>query len=192
MLVRRFLLAAILACSFLSLALAQTTTTQNLTFPVMAVASSETAQINVLNTASSSSTTSTASCTGSMSFYDASGALIGSAAAFTVTAGHIASASKAYLALGGSGARVLVRGIVTLATTTSTTSTTTTPCSLGATMEVYDTLTGLTHDMVSAAANTGSGAQPAGGTQGGTPPTGGGTPPGGTPPTGTPGGTSGN
>jgi hypothetical protein len=185
--IRKLFVASILATSLLSLALAQTTTTstQTLTFPVMAVAVSETVQINVVNTATSSSATA-ASCTGTIAFLDANGSALGAATSFTAAAGRIASASRAYLTLNGSGARVLIRGIVTLTTasTSSTTSTSTTPCSLGATMETYDSSTGVTHVMASAAGNSG------GTQQGGTPPSG--TPPGGTggqqPPTGGPGG----
>src|SRR5579863_6223267 len=78
-------------------ALSQTTTSGTVTetsntAPV-GLASSETAQINVINTATASSSGTAASCTGTISFLNASGKAIGTATPFTVASGVIASAS---------------------------------------------------------------------------------------------------
>lgn len=117
-----------------------TTTTREMTFPPIGLAGSETAQINVVNVAAPSSSGTAASCTGTISFLNASGAVIGSATNFTVTSGQISSASLPFAKTAASG-RTEVRGVVAL----TESSTSTAPCDLQISMETFDTSTGVTH-----------------------------------------------
>jgi len=143
---RRFALAAVsIACLHGVKAFAQTTTPSTVTHtfstPPMGLASSETAQVNLVNTAAASSTGTAASCTGSISFVSSTGATIGSATNFTITTGQIFSASLPFTRVGATGVRTEVRAVVTL--TESTTART--PCALGSSFETYDTTSGVTH-----------------------------------------------
>ena len=123
-------------------AIAQTTTTpvtRTSNFPMIGLGSSETAQINVTNLAAASSTGTAASCTGSISFFNATGAAIGSATSFTVATGQISSVSLPFAKSGGTGAHTVIRGVVTLTETAGV------PCNLESALEVYDSTTGVTH-----------------------------------------------
>src|SRR5689334_8458527 len=100
----------VLAAFTVASAFAQTTTTTNTVtrqfgFGPMGLASTETAQINVVNTAAASSSGTAASCTGGISFVNASGAAIGSATSFTVGTGQISSVTLPFSKLGASGTR---------------------------------------------------------------------------------------
>jgi len=122
--------------------------------PVVGLASSETAQVNVVNLASTFlfivgdfSSGATASCTGSISFYDASGNAIGSATSFTIGSGQIFSATVPYSAIipadrppSGNG-RTTIRATVTINRTSSGGI----PCSPASNIETFDTATGVTH-----------------------------------------------
>ncbi len=66
-----------------------TTTTSTSTLPPIGIGTTETAQVILTNNATSALTEGTApSCTGSVSFYNASGSIIGSATSFTLGAAH--------------------------------------------------------------------------------------------------------
>ena len=129
--------------------IAQTTTTGTLTqstdTPPVGLASSETLQINVVNTASNSPNGTAASCTGTISFLNASGAAIGSPTTFTVASGSIASVSLPFGKTGATGTRTEVRGAIARTFTPGPTVFGSAPCSLQATLETYDTSTGVTH-----------------------------------------------
>ena len=142
---RRFVFALIPALA----AMAQTTTststvTRSLSYPPIGLASSETAQINVANLATASSSGTAASCTGTVSFLNASGAAIGSASSFTLTSGQASSVSLPYAKAGGSG-RTEVRALITLTETPGSGI----PCDLVSSLETYDTGTGVTHVFLS-------------------------------------------
>lgn len=141
-----FLSAALLTSAA---ALGQTTTTgtvtQSANTPVVGVASSETLQINVVNTASNASNGTLASCTGTVSFLNASGQTIGSASPFTVTSGAIASVSLPFSKIGVTGTRAEVRAVITRTVTLTPSAATNVPCLLQGTLETYDTSTGVTH-----------------------------------------------
>jgi hypothetical protein len=125
----RFVMTLLLATG----AMAQTTgapIARQTNFPPVGLASSETAQVNVVNLAAA------ASCKGSISFFNASGAAIGSAAPFTIATGQIFSASLPFSAAGASGARAVIRGLVTLTDAT---------CAVASSLETFDTTTGVTH-----------------------------------------------
>jgi hypothetical protein len=118
-----------------------TTYTRDFNLPAVGVAPTETVQINLVNIATASSTGTAASCTGAASFFNASGAAIGTPSSFTVTSGEIQPISLPFSKVGTGTTRALVRGTVEL--TGSTTSPT--PCALLISLETYDTTTGVTH-----------------------------------------------
>ena len=107
---------------------------RSVTLAPMGLAVSDTAQINVLNTASDSSTGTAASCTGTIAFVDTSGQAIGTASSFTVTSGQTFSAK-----LAGGSSRQVIHAVVTATLGSDT------PCQLYVAMETYDTSTGVTH-----------------------------------------------
>jgi hypothetical protein len=129
-----------------AVAAAQTTTsgtlTRQTTTPPVGLASSETAQINVVNVATASSSGSAVSCTGTISFLNSSGTVIGTATPFTVTNGQIFSATLPFSDVGVSATRAEIRGEVTV---TETSGASHVPCALTSSLETYDATTGVTH-----------------------------------------------
>jgi len=145
MLLRRFALTALAGFAWTAaIGSAQTTSstvTRSFDFPPVGLASSETAQVNVVNTASASSSGTAASCTGSISFVNSTGATIGTATSFTVGSGQISSVSLPFTKTAATGGRTEVRGVVSLTITSGSTA----PCALTTSFETYDTTTGVTH-----------------------------------------------
>src|SRR5260370_40320163 len=89
----RSLVLMLAAIGAISSAFAQSTTnTRDFNLPPVGLGATETAEINVVNFAANAPDGTAASCTGSISFLNASGATIGSATPFTVTSGQIFSA----------------------------------------------------------------------------------------------------
>lgn len=131
------------------------TSTQNL--PPIGLASTETAQINVVNAAQASSSGTAASCTGSISFLTSSGAVIGTATTYTLGTNQLKSVSVPYAEVGATG-RTEIRGVVTQTGTAPSD----VPCELLVSLETYDTTTGVTHVYV-AGGGGGYGAPPQGG-----------------------------
>jgi len=116
------------------------TVTRDLNLPVVGLAISETAQINVVNLAPASFSGTAASCTGTITFYNASGSAIASPTSFTIGSGQISSASLPHSETGATG-RTSVRGVVALTRTVGAG----VPCALASNIETYDTETGVTH-----------------------------------------------
>jgi hypothetical protein len=136
-----------------------TTTTRDTTLGPVGIGSTETVQINVVNLAANASNGTAASCTGSITFNNATGNPIGTSTPFTVTAGQISSAALPFAKIGGT-ARAEVIGVIAM----NTTSTSEAPCELHYSLETYDTTTGVTHVYVSNAAQGGQiGGVPGGG-----------------------------
>jgi hypothetical protein len=117
-----------------------TPVTQNFNLPVVGLASTETAEINVVNLAPATSSGTAASCTGTIAFYNASGSAIGSATSFTTATGQISTATLPYSDTGASG-RTNIRGVIALTQTPGSG----VPCSLAYSVETYDSGTGVTH-----------------------------------------------
>jgi len=121
----------------------QHTVTRTYYFPAVGVASSETLRISAVNIAGSTPKGTKASCSGSMSFTDATGAPTGKTTTFTnLGTGQIASGD-----LAGSGPRAEVQGSVQVTITLGSSA----PCSLLLTLESFDTATGVTHAVVTTA-----------------------------------------
>jgi hypothetical protein len=125
-----------------------TTTTRDTTIGPVGVGSTETIQINVANLASNAASGTAASCAGSITFNNSSGAAIGTSTSFTVTAGQIFSAPLPFAKISTSNARTEVIGVIAL----TTTSTSEAPCELHYSLETYDSTTGVTHVYLSGAA----------------------------------------
>jgi hypothetical protein len=138
---RLFAAAAFTAMVALSQTTSSNAVTETSNTPPVGLASSETAQINVVNTASASKSGTAASCTGTISFLSASGAVIGTATPFTVASGVISSVSLPFAKTGITGTRTEIRGVITLTVTPDSG----VPCALQATFETYDSSTGVTH-----------------------------------------------
>lgn len=132
-------------------ALAQTTTTvtRNSSYPPVGLASSETMQVNVVNLAENPSITASltpASCTAIVSFFNAAGTPIGTATDFTVTAGETQSVTLTLAKAGITGSRAELRAVIQ---TTTTEGRNAPPCSLGSSLETFDSTSGVTHVYVS-------------------------------------------
>lgn len=119
------------------------TSTRGFDFAPVGLAPTETVQINVVNVASNSSSGTAASCSGTISFLDATGSTIGTATAFTVTSGQVFSASLPHSSTGASG-RSVIRGLVELTVSSSSQA----PCALESSLETFDTTSGVTHLML--------------------------------------------
>lgn len=146
---QRYLLPLFAAAAFTAVSATAQTTTSNtisrtMTFAPIGLASSETAQVNLVNLAGNPATGNAASCSGSVSFLGSSGAAIGSATSFTVTSGQIASVKLPYSSTAASG-RTVVRAVITQ---TFTSGSSAAPCELATSLETYDSSTGVTHAYV--------------------------------------------
>lgn len=121
---------------------AQSSTTS---LPPVGLASTETAQVNVVNSAPASAGSGT--CTGSIAFYNSAGAIIGSATDFKVTNGEIFSVTLPYSsAQATSNSRIVIRAEVSLNFNAPTATGLAPPaCMLGGSLETYDTSSGVTH-----------------------------------------------
>ena len=117
---------------------AQTTTTftRDFNFPPVGIASTETMQINLLNTVKASSSGTAASCTGTITFTSATGTAIG-----TATSGEVSSAGLPFSKSGATGTRAEIVASVQLTITSSATA----PCALTSSLETFDTSSGVTH-----------------------------------------------
>lgn len=167
MFIRQFNCILLAAAFSAAIAAAQTTTSGTVTetsnTPAIGLASSETAQVNLVNTASNASNGTAASCTGSVTFLNASGTAIGAATPFTVASGAIVSVSLTFGKSGATGTRTEIRATISRTVTLNSG----VPCNLQVTLETYDASTGATHVYLPNAATSvaGQAFQPLGGKQ---------------------------
>ncbi len=131
-----------------------TTSTRSFAFPAVGLGATETAEVDLVNTAANSTAGTAASCTGTVTFVNAAGVNIGTAGTFTLTSGQISSVRLPFSGSGGTGLRTVVRAVVTV---TLPTATPRPPCSLESTLETYDTATGATHSLLTGSVETYSG-----------------------------------
>jgi len=123
------------------------TLTRNSSFPPVGLAASETMQVNVANLAENpttvTSTSPAASCTGSISFFNAAGTPIGTATEFTVATGVTQSATMTLAKAGITGTtRAEIRAVIQ---STITEGRDAPPCSLVSSLETFDSTSGATH-----------------------------------------------
>jgi hypothetical protein len=121
-------------------------------FPPVGVAPSETLQVNLANIATESGSSNLMpQCSGTLTFYDAGGLVIGDGTSigFSVAA-SILSVPLTYPAIGASGQRAMVRVDIKLAPITLPTADNprTPACTLLSSLEIYDTATGAIHAVV--------------------------------------------
>jgi hypothetical protein len=156
----------LLAFTFVAGAIGQTalaqppsaTITRNSSFPPVGLATTETMQVNVVNLAVNpttvTSTAPAASCTGSISFYNAAGTALGTATDFTVAAGVIQSVTLTLAKAGiTSTTRAEIRAVIQ---STITEGREAPPCSLASSLETYDSTLGATHVYLSGPAPSNS------------------------------------
>jgi hypothetical protein len=134
------LLAAAMPALWAQSSTTSSTVTRTQDFPPAGLASTETVQINAVNIAEASSSGTAASCTGSISFLNSSGTVIGTATTYTLGTNQLKSVSLPYSSAGASG-RAEIRGVVTQTITTGSD----VPCELLVSLETYDTTSGVTH-----------------------------------------------
>ena len=137
---RRFVGAAMAVFSLPAVAMAQSGATVTRTF-LVGLGSAETAQIAVVNLANAPSSGPAASCTGAIAFFNAAGTAIGTAAAFTLGTGQVASARLPFASAGASGVRVLIRGVVTVTRTSGSG----VSCTPAANLDTFDNSSGVTN-----------------------------------------------
>lgn len=113
--------------------------------PPMGLASSETAQVNIVNNAPLMPGVTAPSCAGSVAFYNESGSIIGTATNFTVGSGQIFSITLPFGSTGASGSRTVVRAQITPATVAIAGLEPPPSCILASSLETYDTTSGATH-----------------------------------------------
>ena len=145
MMLRRniLLFPVLLVCAYGQGTTGSHTVTQNYSFPPTGLASSETAQLNVLNVAQASTTTNATapSCTGTITFTNAAGTAVGSAISFTTSGAKIFSQQLAFSELGSAANRGEFVAAVQLTTTFPSKAT----CSPVFSLETFDSSTGATH-----------------------------------------------
>jgi hypothetical protein len=128
--------------------------------PPVGLAVTETAQVNVVNTALPPSLGGAApNCSGTIAFYGGAGggSILGPVAAFEVGYGQMFSVALPYASTGASGPRTVIRVAITLSAIRIPTATgiEIAPCTLASSLETYDTATGVTHAFASGVATQG-------------------------------------
>lgn len=135
------------------------TSTFSVYLPPIGLAATETAQVNVVNTAQLPLPEAGPLCSGTIVFYGGADgySILGRIAPFQVTFGQMFSAGLPYSATGASGSRTVIRAEITLSPFKVMTDTgiQNTQCSLAASLETFDTVTGVTHAVVSASGTAG-------------------------------------
>jgi hypothetical protein len=118
--------------------------TRDYNFPPVGLASTETAQINVVNIAPMNATTNEApSCSGTVTFTNASGSVIGKPTSFTTTGSQVTSVQLMFSQLQLASTDVRGEFVSTVQLTRSVSATAS--CSLVFSLETFDSSTGVTH-----------------------------------------------
>jgi hypothetical protein len=145
----RFLIAiSLYTCAALAQPALPTFPPISVNIPVVGLASSETAQVNVASPGFTGITDAPlpTPCTGTITFYNASGAAMGSPTSFSIDLAQVSSATLPYSDITGTtgNARATIRARVTA-----------NGCSVTANIETFDTATGVTHVHVEGNATVG-------------------------------------
>lgn len=142
-----FFAATLAATLFVTCAFGQTSVsfTRDYNFPPVGLASTETAQINVVNIApvATATTTETPACAGTVTFTNASGAVIGKSTSFTTTGSQVTSVQLMFSQLQLSSTDVRGEFVASVQLTHSLA--VAAPCSLVFSLETFDSTTGATH-----------------------------------------------
>jgi hypothetical protein len=139
----------LILCGFATVAVAQTavatsTITRDYSFPPVGLASSESAQVNVVNLATMPTVASATAptCTGTIAFANAGGKAIGSPVSYTTTGSQVFSTQLTFSQLGATGTR---GEFVASVQTTGSFLLSRGSCVLGFSLETFDESTGVTH-----------------------------------------------
>jgi len=148
------LILVALSASAQTTATTSTDTPSSPQFPPIGIAVSETAQVNVTNTALPPFNGGAAPiCNGTVVFYGGADGrtIVGPVTAFQVQYGQISSVPLPYALTGASGSRAVIRVEITLSPVLFPTAAgpVVSPCTLATSLETYDTVTGVTHAVVS-------------------------------------------
>ena len=138
-----FLTSVFSACAFAQVSPATPVFARDYVFPPVGLASSETAQVNVVNVATPTyaARPAAASCTGTITFANATGTTVGSPVTFTTTGSAVFTTQLSFSALGVAGTRgEFVADIKVTSLVPSTAG-----CSLLFSLETFDQSTGATH-----------------------------------------------
>lgn len=145
-----FLLPALLGCAFGQGSTGSASITRDYSFPPTGLASTEIAQVNVVNIAQASSSANAVapSCTGTVTFTSASGTAIKTNASatsagvsFTTTGAQVFSTQLSFKDLAATGTRGEFVASVQLTTSVPSKA----PCSLVFSLETFDSTSGATH-----------------------------------------------
>jgi hypothetical protein len=138
----------LLTCAFSTCAFAQVSTgtstfTRSYSFPPVGLASSETAQVNVVNIAagSTAANATATTCAGTVTFANASGKTIGTPVSFTTTGSEVFSTQLTFSQLAATGTRGEFVASVQVAGSVAVRA----QCSLVFSLETFDDTTGATH-----------------------------------------------
>ena len=141
---------SLIAVTGMSVAFADSTASASVTptinLPPVGLGSTQTLEVNVANVASNSSSGTAASCTGTVTFVDATGKAIGAAQPFTLTAGQTSPLRLPFASSGGTAPRTTLRAVVSLTVPTTTPRP---PCTLDVSVDIFDTNTGATAAVIS-------------------------------------------
>lgn len=141
---------SLIAVTGMSVAFADSTASASVTptinLPPVGLGSTQTLEVNVANVASNSSSGTAASCTGTVTFVDATGKAIGAAQPFTLTAGQTSPLRLPFASSGGTAPRTTLRAVVSLTVPTGTPRP---PCTLDVSVDIFDTNTGATAAVIS-------------------------------------------
>ena len=148
------LFAAIAA--FGQTAATSTSTLSSPELPPVGLAPTETAQVNVVNTMWPDSNGGIEPyCNGTITFYSGgpAGTAVAASTGFLVRSGEVFSVPLSYAATGASGMRTVIRAAIVLTPFLIPTAAgpVAAPCSLAASLETFDTASGVTHVVVSGA-----------------------------------------
>jgi hypothetical protein len=113
--------------------------------PPLGLAVTETAQVNVFNTAALSPAGGYAPmCSGTIVFY-VGGSIVGTPTAFAVEFSQVFSVALPYALTGASGSRIVLLAVITPSVVTpATPGSGVPPCALASSLETYDSVTGVT------------------------------------------------
>jgi hypothetical protein len=124
--------------------------------PPLGLAASETAQVNVVNTLRPPPNGGVAPfCSGTVVFYDSRGGVVGQIRPFQLESAQMFSTPLDFASASPSGQRTAVLAVICLSPfkVTSDAGAAVTPCSITSSLETFDTVTGVTHAVVTGTAS---------------------------------------
>ena len=137
-----FLVYVFTTCAFAQGTTTIGTVTRDYTFPPVGLASSETAQVNLVNLALAPIPSGAAACTGTITFSNAGGTTIGKPISFTTAGSQVFSTQLMFSQLQLAASDTRGEFVASVQVTTSFGPT---ACSLVFSLETFDSMSGVTH-----------------------------------------------